>query len=170
VHLVHVPALRITQRVRRTCAATAAHRPPSCAVVAAPGVRLLSSPWAQLCPRVFPVEFGAPQCLIHCAPPLAAARRRSRASAGRRLLGTCAHPGPPDRDPTARVGLDLSPRGSNPRHRARKPPGPSDLDSTDQIRHRRVKPAVTLAVLVRSFHFKVFLRLGPAFFVLPQEV
>jgi hypothetical protein len=60
---------------------------------------------------------------------------------GRRLPGACARPGPPDRDPMARVGLDPSPRGSNLRRRAHKPPGPPDLDPPDQIRPPQVKPA-----------------------------
>jgi hypothetical protein len=116
---------------------------------------------------------------VVCVPPLAALV--APLPAGHHLPGTCARPGPPDRDPTARVGLDPSPRGSNPRCRARKPPGPPDLDPSNQIRQPRVKPATTgqtrldlgsfakktprfFRFTSRSFHLRVFLAVRSCFF------
>jgi hypothetical protein len=100
------------------------------------------------------------------APPLAATV--APPTVGRRLLGTCARLGPPDRDPTARVSLDPSPRGSNLCRHAHKQPGP-----TDQIRHRRVKPALTcrfckktplfFKFTSRSSHLSVFLAVRSCF-------
>jgi hypothetical protein len=72
-------------------------------------------------------------------PPCAAAA--APLPAGRRLLGSCARPGPPDHNPTDRVSFDASPRRSSPRRRARLQHEPPDLDRTDQIRPPRVKPA-----------------------------